>query len=875
MTPERWARVTELFDLACQLPPADREPALRAACDDESLWVEVRAMLETYDADPDFLEGPADPTTVLDLADVNTLADRRMGPYRLTREIGRGGMGVVYEARRDDQEFDRRAAVKILPSWSAAVLAERFRFEWQVLAGLDHPGIARLIDAGTTADGVPYCVMEYVDGQPIDAWCRAHRLDVTARVQLLERVCEAVAHAHGQLVVHRDLKPSNLLVTAAGQPKLLDFGIATLLDSESGVSVGTTRTGFTSFTPQFASPEQIRGERVSTASDVYALGVLLYLLLTDQPPHDLRGLSALETLRTVCEVGPPRPSAVAPPEVRGRLRGDLDTIVEKALRKDPRERYGSVAALRADLRAWREHRPIDAVAPSWAYRASRFVRRNTLAVTAGAVVLLVVLAGAAATARQARIAERERARADARFGDVRRLANAVVGPVYDAISKVPGSTEARRVLVTEALSYLDALSALAADDLDLKRELGDAYLKIGDVQGNLFYGNLGDVAGARDSYAKLLALRRAVHEARPGDLDARLALAQAEIRTGDIALGESHTDEAVRRYEAALAMVGEVPTAPGHEAALTTAARAHDHRGIALNWAGRRDHALAAFGQAVALLEPLAAGRPPATAVREGLMASYGNSGDAYYYDDRFADALDRFGRALALARQGLAESPTAKAQRDVHLCLTRVAYALKELGRLDEAAPLELEAIRMQEALASADANNVQLRFDLAAAHEGLAETHYLRKHYDGAFAEATSSLALYRAALAANPAAHEQLFNDAQAQAWLGRIEFARGHLAESSAALRSAVAAFAAPDVSARKRTAQYEAAVWLGDALAARGRQSGQRAFLVEARAAYTAAASGLRAVAADGPLPAAVAGLPAEIGRKLAALPKAP
>ena len=404
MNSERWAQISDLFGRACELPPEERRTWLDAACADEGLRRDVAAMLYTYETDPDFLEQAADVHAAREQASGDVLIGRVLGRYRLVRLIGRGGMGVVYEAHRDDQEFDRRAAIKILPTWSAPTLTQRFRFERQVLAGFDHEGIARLIDAGTTGDGVQYFVMEYVDGRPIDAFCREQALSLHDRIALIERVLDAVAYAHQQLVIHRDLKPANLLVTADGQPKLLDFGIAALLSAEDGASVGTTRTGHHRFTPEFASPEQVRGERVSTASDVYSLGALAYLLLAGRPPYALGGLSPLEAMRLVCEADPPLMSAVAEPALRKRLTGDLDRVVAKALAKAPRLRYASAEALAADFRAWREGRPVSATPPTFAYRARRFVTRNRAAVTAGAALTLALLAGGTATAWQARIA---------------------------------------------------------------------------------------------------------------------------------------------------------------------------------------------------------------------------------------------------------------------------------------------------------------------------------------------------------------------------------------------------------------------------------------------------------------------------------------
>ncbi len=421
MSTSDWSRITELFDQARQRPPAERDAFLQAACQDNALRAEVEAMLRTYDEDPDFLELPADggfAVQTLDQQVGQPAHGRRLGPYRLVREIGRGGMGVVYEAERDDEEFERRVAIKVLPTaWAAPALAERFRFERRVLAGLDHPNIARLLDAGTTGDGVPYFVMEYVDGQPIDVWCRERGLTVRQRVEMLLSVCGAVAHAHQHLVVHRDLKPANILITTDGVPKLLDFGIATLVSVDGGTSAGLTRTGQSSFTPEYASPEQVRGERVTTTTDVYSLGVLAYRLLSGRPPYALQtsqgqSLPLVDAMRIICEVDPPAPSSVAGAADASVLRGDLDTVVLKALRKAPRERYASVFALSADLAAWMDGQLVSATPATLGYRLRKFVARNRTGTLAAAAVVLALVgwrrghgvagAGRAHRARQGR-----------------------------------------------------------------------------------------------------------------------------------------------------------------------------------------------------------------------------------------------------------------------------------------------------------------------------------------------------------------------------------------------------------------------------------------------------------------------------------------
>ena len=874
MTPERWARVTELFDAASQLPPDARQVWLEANEADDALRAEVRAMLTSYDTDPGYLEQPIDAAGALDEAVRDPLTGRRLGSWRLVRKVGQGGMGVVYEAHRDDDAFERRAAVKLLPAWSAGALSERFRFERRVLAGLDHPGIARLIDAGSGDDGLAYCVMEFVDGAPIDVWCRERSLPLRDRVELFTHVCDAVAHAHRHLVVHRDLKPANILVTGDGQPKLLDFGIATLLDEEGGLAIGTTRTGHSSFTPEFASPEQVRGDRVTTSSDIYSLGVLLYVLLTGRRPYELAGLPPLDAMRAICDVEPPRPSAAAAPALAGALRGDLDNIVGKALRKAPAERYATVAAFADDLRAWRDGRPVSAAPASLAYIARRFVRRNRLAVATAAAVAAAVLGGGAVAVWQARIARAEKASAEARFNDVRSLANAVVGPLYDAIAAVPGSTAARQVLVTEALAYLDRLAALSANDLDLKAELAEAYQKIGDVQGNHLDANLGDVQAAKTSYGKLLTLRQAVFAARP-DAVSRRELAGAELLLGDIALGENQLDDAVVRYSRVLDLIAPALASAPDEATALMAARAHGRSGVALGWAGRTQDAAAAFDRAIALLEARLARADASPEVHQSLVGMLGNSGDIYYYAERFDQALSRFERALDMARRPPEGTPKTDERRRLSQALIRTAAALKEVGRLHDALTLETETIALLEGSTALDPKDVNARFDLATTRQNVAITHLRRGELAPARREAMAALALFESTMAASPGARQFQFDFAATWTTLGQIELAARRFTASADAFRTSVELFRDPQVAERKQAERLLAHEGLGDALSDLAAETRDPATTREAVAAYATARDGFAALAGTSPPPASVAGRAAAIDAKLARLaPKA-
>jgi WD40 repeat protein len=411
MTPERFRRVEEVFDAVADAAAADRDALLDTLCgEDAELRAEVTSLLRALGSDATVIAG-----AIGRAAASATLpeAPRRLGPYRLERLLGEGGMGAVYLAVRDDDEYRRAVAIKLLHhGLETPAAVARFRDERQILASLEHPNIVRLLDGGRTDAGLPYLVMERIEGAPITRWAEERGLDVPARVALFRKVCAAVAYAHQRLVVHRDLKPSNILVGADGEPKLLDFGIAKLLDPGAGREA-RTHTGMHLLTPEYASPEQIRGEPVSTSADVYALGAVLYELLAGAPAQRVEG-GGIEALLALLEVDPPRPSLVAPAERRRALAGDLDTIVMKALRKEPAQRYASVEQLSEDLGRHLDGLPVLARAGTWTYRAGKLIRRSRRIVAALAVVLLSLTAATVVSLRQARRADAEASRARAR-----------------------------------------------------------------------------------------------------------------------------------------------------------------------------------------------------------------------------------------------------------------------------------------------------------------------------------------------------------------------------------------------------------------------------------------------------------------------------
>lgn len=440
MTPERWLQVKEIFHEAVELEDKERREFLLKRCgDDAEMLRELELLMESHEGAGHFIERPAmvSASDLLLDGEASLWAGRALGHYRVLRELGRGGMGLVLLAVRADDQFKKQVAIKILRrGMDSEEIVRRFRTERQILASLEHPNIARLLDGGITEDSLPYFVMEYIEGQPVDQYCDEHRLTTDARLVLFRKICAVVEFAHQNLVIHRDLKPSNILITSEGEPKLLDFGIAKLLNPElAAQTLSATATDLRLMTPEYASPEQIRGRNITTVSDVYSLGILLYRLLTGHAPYHFKQTSPQEIERLVCEKEPERPSTAvgrteeittgerttritpetvgeargeAPEALRRRLRGDLDNIVLKALRKEPERRYSSAAQLSEDIRRYMEGLPVTARKDTFAYRASKFIGRNRIGAAAAALVFLAILAGLTVSIWQARVAARER-----------------------------------------------------------------------------------------------------------------------------------------------------------------------------------------------------------------------------------------------------------------------------------------------------------------------------------------------------------------------------------------------------------------------------------------------------------------------------------
>jgi non-specific serine/threonine protein kinase/serine/threonine-protein kinase len=687
----------------------------------------------------------------------------RVGPYRLIREIGHGGMGTVYLGVRSDDAFQKRVAIKVLKrGMDTESIVRRFRHERQILASLEHPFIAGLLDGGTTPDGRPYFAMEYVEGQPIVDYCEAHRLHTAARVELLRKVCAAVQYAHQNLIIHRDIKPANVLVTADGTPKLLDFGIAKLLNPElAGHTLAPTVAGLQMMTPEYASPEQVRGDAVTTATDVYSLGVLLYELLTGRLPYRLTSRAPADIVRIVCESEPVRPStaitgvseaesgggagpaADAPPParpdrlatvdidmLRRQLAGDLDNIILKALSKEPGRRYASVDQFAEDLRRHQAGLPVIARKDTWTYRTGKFVRRNRAAVFAAGMTFAALVAGIIGTTWQAREARAARARAEQRFGDVRQLANAFLFDFHDSIAELEGSTPARKLVVAKGLEYLDKLARDAGDRVDLRREIAGAYVKVGDVQGRPFTPNLGDTAGALASYRKAVALYEGLTAASPRDEALRRELALAYMRLSDVLTSAGDTAGSLAYAKQSLAIEQAISAdAADPPAARRALVASHTRVGDMLGATGDVTAALEHRRTALAIMESVFAAAPDDVANIRQLGVAYQKLGNTLGNPNApnvgdHAGALAALERSSEIFRTASARYPhNATFRRNHAVAESNAADVLFAMQRVDEALARERRSLAVYEAQAKVDPSNAAAQNDLAIGYSKIAQ--------------------------------------------------------------------------------------------------------------------------------------------------------
>ncbi|HEU4623778.1 MAG TPA: serine/threonine-protein kinase, partial [Steroidobacteraceae bacterium] len=801
----RWQRVKEVFAAALERDAASRASYLDEACGgDTDLRAEIDSLIAAHETTEDFIEKPAAQRALgIQDAPERSWIGRRIGGYRIVEEVGRGGMSEVYKAIRDDDEYHKEVAVKVLrQGYDTRSLLKRFKAEVQILARLDHPNIARLLDAGSTEEGLPYLVMDYIQGRPIDEYASVKKLDLTGRLALFRKLCGAVQYVHQHLMVHGDLKCNNVLVTEEGAVKLLDFGIARLLNPTApGVNVPDAKaTSFIALTPEYASPEQVRGGSITTASDVYSLGVMLYRLLTSTLPHRIRGDFSYELAKQILESDAKPPSVAAAEQVAAarrelaaaggkdetaeriatefdgfarQLRGDLDNIVLMALEKNPAKRYPSVEAFEADIRRHLEGFPVNARSAGVAYRALKFAGRHRTGLAAVSLLIITLVGGIAATAWQARVANAERLRAEKHFDEVRKLANVFMFDIHGAIANLPGATRARQMLVENSLKYLAALSAESGNQPDLQRELASAYEKVGDIQGRYGEVTVGNTPGAIESYRKALALREELLKANPGDEDIQRELLRNEGKLGDISLQIGDPKQALEHARRAATLAEQIArrnrTEIGDQRNL---ANAYLSQGWYLAKGGDPERGLIIMQRAIALYEGLVDVDPKDITTRRALAIACGRTGEILVDRARFEEAMRVREKGLAVIRSILEEDPlNANVRRLEAFALRGLGSTLLAQGKPDAALAQHLQAVEILRRLFDAEPDNESLRFDMASFLLDAANSARTLRDFKTAerrYMEAVN-------ALVKSPAALERDLNEVRGQLGIGYLGLA----------------------------------------------------------------------------------------------------
>ena len=737
---ERWRRSEELFHRALAYPAGEREALIRSWCgSDESLLEKLCALLASDSsvealiasasfAEPDALLLRENELDKLDTSAADPWLGRTLGSFRIERLLGRGGMGVVYFGRRADADFDQAVAVKVIARHlHASPAASHFLMEREALARLQHPNIARLLDGGIF-EGTPYLIMEYVDGRRLDAVCDDPATSAVTAIGLALQLCDAVAYVHRNLVLHRDLKPGNIMVTADGVVKLLDFGTLKLL-GPLVASSEMTQAGMRPVTLRYASPEHIRGAAVSTASDVYSLGMVLYRMLAGRLPAEIDSLSVpsvaqhLEYQRKE-SVQPPCAGKPIPP----RLARDLDAIILKAIRYDPQSRYLSVDALAADLTRALDDQPVSAREGNLRYRLGKLYRNRRTATLGTAAILCVLAAGLAAITRQGRIARGETRRAEAGVESERKLAHTLLFDYFDQLKQIPGSTGAQHKAVAQALAYLDSLTNVPVGS-SLELDKVQAYTEMGVLLGDTYEENLGDAPAAARTLEKILPEALSMAAAKPNNLTYQQAAAAAQTALGQTWNGTGHAKLAMPYLLAAGEASRRIAAAPGATVPMLVQA-AYVLNSVGDVYGQQSDFsihdtqkAMSIYKQSLAVNQQGLALDPHCARCRSGIALAYWKLGMMSREDDQDQSA-EYYRQGLAtLAAFSPAEQETTRIRRMDTFIRHRLGEVYLSNGHTqDGVRMLEITRQRFQLAVAT-DPLDRRPRWDLGPVDQTLGE--------------------------------------------------------------------------------------------------------------------------------------------------------
>ncbi len=704
MNPAVYSRLKLLFHEVVDLDAAGREDWLaRFTAGDPEAAAELRALLVEHDRSGAFLE-PAGISFEPEIPE-------QVANYRIERELGAGGSGRVFLAARADDEFHRPVALKLLDRYAAdREFGRRLQSERRALAQLDHPNIAHLLDWGKTAAGSPFLVMEYVDGLPVDEYCRKQQTNITGRLHLFLQICDSVEHAHRNLIVHRDLKPTNIFVNRDGTVKLLDFGIAKLL----GANDAATVTAASRLTPAYASPEQVRGHAITTATDVFSLGVVLYELLTGSLPYRLSTRNVEEAARAVLEQEPRRPN----------LAPDLDNIVIKALSKEPERRYASVDQMSADIRRYLGGRPVLASSGSRMYVLRRFVRRNRIAVALGSLAIWTLIACAAVITWKWRAAEQNLRIAEMRYGALRSFAHSVLSSLNQPSS--PSQTEAARLIANVTVGYLDQLGRERIADDQLQMDIATAYATLADAEGDAFNPNRGNSAAALEDYHKAHLILLAQWRTHP-DVSHGVALLWNFSHVGNLM---ADPRQAAEFFAEATPIASELVTKyPEDFDVFNPCAILLESRGKRLWRSGDLAGAIESFGRALDFARKALALRPTDAKSLQTVAAESGLLARLHTLTGDFGSALNegleskRFGDAL------LAVKRTPKTRRDTAINSLFLCQTRRGMGNLYLASDCIGKTFEQLSAIAAEDPGNAQAKWDLASAYSEKGEIFAARR--------------------------------------------------------------------------------------------------------------------------------------------------